>query len=139
MERGVEVKVKAEILNNPTLRQTEDGQRFVLVENMRCRVVIDGILHGVRVPQGFVTDFASIPRPFHVVFPKLGPYNRPATLHDWLYCTGQTSKGVADLAFLSAMESCGAKRWRREAMYIAVKYFGWPAWWAHREKQKRGI
>lgn len=42
------------------------------------------------VPTGFVTDFASIPWGLWNLFPPLGPWARPAIIHDFLYATGGT-------------------------------------------------
>src|SRR5690348_11529740 len=39
----------------------------------------------VKVPIGFVTDFASIPRVFWTMLPKDGLYTYPAIIHDFLY------------------------------------------------------
>jgi hypothetical protein len=38
----------------------------------------------IDVPVGFVTDFASIPRPFRPFFCTMGKTAKPALLHDWL-------------------------------------------------------
>lgn len=42
----------------------------------------------IRVPAGFVTDFASIPRAFWVVLPPTGKYGKAAVVHDYLYVMG---------------------------------------------------
>lgn len=41
----------------------------------------------IRVPKGFITDFASVPRILHSVLPKTGKYGKAAVLHDYLYRT----------------------------------------------------
>ena len=37
------------------------------------------------VPPHFVTDFASVPRPFRWLAPPDGPYAAASVIHDWLY------------------------------------------------------
>ena len=49
----------------------------------------------VNVPTGFVTDLASIPRPFWSVFPKTGRYAYAAIVHDYLYWTQTVSRDEA--------------------------------------------
>lgn len=41
----------------------------------------------ITVPAGFETDFASIPWGLWNLFPPLGPWARPAIIHDFLYAT----------------------------------------------------
>lgn len=38
----------------------------------------------ITVPEGFVTDFATVPRFLHWLFLPYGAYTRAAVLHDWL-------------------------------------------------------
>ena len=47
----------------------------------------------VTIPQGFVTDLASVPRLFWDLFPPDGPWTEAAVVHDALYFT----RGGADL------------------------------------------
>ncbi len=79
----------------------------------------------VTVPQGFVTDFASIPKEFQWLIHPFGSHAPAAVLHDFLYAIGQ--KGVrryADALFLHAMRESGVRRWRRRTMYVMVRVFG---------------
>jgi Protein of unknown function (DUF1353) len=41
----------------------------------------------ITIPQGFITDLASIPRPFWDIFPPDGPWTEAAVVHDCLYFT----------------------------------------------------
>jgi hypothetical protein len=90
-----------------------------------------GVVH---VPEGFVTDFASIPRALHRLLPKNGEYDAPALVHDWLYATAPCDRATADDVFLEAMESLNVPWWKRASMYRAVRLFGWAAWNAHRRR-----
>lgn len=93
----------------------------------------------VTVPAGFVTDFASIPRPVWPLFPPFGPWALAAILHDWLYVTrgegGRWSRADADRMFREAMEEIAKARedgqpaaWKRAIIYRAVRVGGAGGW-----------
>jgi len=80
----------------------------------------------VIVPAGYCTDFASTPRWTWRIFPPGGKYRAAAVVHDWLVDESPhtcTSKQAARI-FREAMTDLGVKRWRRAAMYRAVRMFG---------------
>lgn len=111
----------------------------------------------ITVPPGFETDFASIPWGLWNLFPPLGPWARPAIIHDFLYATGGTgwwrgpgenvrkwlrgppdrppgvfaySRKEADQIFREAMGVVepAVPAWRREVMYRAVRLGGARGW-----------
>jgi hypothetical protein len=89
------------------------------------------------VPEGFETDFASIPRLVQIVLsPTRGivsNYGRAAVIHDFLYRTGAAatppvSRKAADQVFYEAM-LCENVLWpTRFTMWLAVRLFGWTAY-----------
>lgn len=89
----------------------------------------------VRVPKGFETDFASVPRAVWWLFPPDGQYAQSAVTHDYLYQMRKdlTFKGPkrsrkeCDQIFLEAMETLGVNAFTRNSMYAAVRGFGWAA------------
>jgi len=93
----------------------------------------------ITVPAGFQTDFASIPRIFRIIIPKLGRWNKAAVVHDYLYQHPESGvkfevghiqwsrKGV-DQVFLDGMEDLGVPVWKRYVMYFGVRLGGWTAW-----------
>lgn len=85
------------------------------------------------VPKGTKTDFASVPRPFWVIFPPDGIYSQAAVLHDFLYTTQPRPKYEADFIFYQAMGVLGVDDATRGIMYKAVDVFGHFAW---NKKQK---
>ena len=98
---------------------------------------IEGEIIKITVPVDFLTDFASIPPIVRLIIPKLGRYNAPAVIHDFLYRYHQIGKGqivyavnrkMADLIFLDAMRDRGVAVWKRQAMYYAVRIAGTFAW-----------
>jgi hypothetical protein len=82
----------------------------------------------ITVPAGFVTDFASIPRPLWAIAPPAGTWGLAAVLHDWGYRTGLLSRGEADRLFLDAMADLKVRWVTRWAMYLAVRAAGWTAY-----------
>jgi hypothetical protein len=82
----------------------------------------------VSVPVGFVTDFASIPRPFWSIFRPDGLYTYPAIVHDYLYWTQITSKVVADKIFQFGMEDFGVSPANIAILHTAVNLAGNSAW-----------
>ncbi len=81
----------------------------------------------IRVPAGFVSDFASVPRIFWRVAPPWGPYSEAAVVHDWLYRTGYP-RAEADATFRRLMARAGVRFPLRWAMWVAVRAFGWMHW-----------
>lgn len=78
----------------------------------------------IRVPAGFVTDFASIPRFFWRVLPPTGQYGKAAVVHDYLYGVGLVARPVADRVLLEGMLVLGVPHWKARIIYAAVRVFG---------------
>lgn len=89
----------------------------------------------IRVPKGFITDLASVPKVFWNIIPPMGKYSKAAVLHDWLYACQVFSKIETDGIFLEAMEALGVPAIERDTLYEGVKVGGAEAWLEH---QKRG-
>jgi len=81
----------------------------------------------IRVPHGFITDFASVPRVLWSILPPTGRYTKAAVLHDYLYSNAShldLNRKQCDKMFLQAMEILGVKKWVRNTIYRAVRIFG---------------
>ena len=88
----------------------------------------------ISVPAGFVTDFASVPRPLWDVYPPTGLYGKAAVIHDYLYQHGGRfhsnwkdviyDRMACDRVFLGAMRVLGVDEWTAVILYQAVRYFG---------------
>ena len=76
------------------------------------------------VPAGFVTNFASIPRPARILITGHGKERLAATLHDYLYFM-KYDRRHADKLFLKAMTSSGVNGFLRHIMHKAVRIGGW--------------
>lgn len=86
-------------------------------------------------PEGFQTNFASIPRAFWVIFPPTDVYDLAATIHDGAYAGAlynangdrpRIVKDVADKLFREALAALGVGNPRRWIMFQAVHRFGSP-------------
>lgn len=88
----------------------------------------------VDVPEGFITDFASIPRAFWTILPPDGQYTQAAVLHDFLYSKkGKVfeiplNRKDCDEIFAESMKVLGVSSWKINVMYSAVRSFGWIPW-----------
>lgn len=92
----------------------------------------------VRVPVGFITDFASIPRPLWSAWPPTGAYGKAAVIHDALYqmpFVQQLGGGLreverreTDRIFLEGMIVIGVGWFTRRALYTGVRLGGWRPW-----------
>lgn len=127
------------VFNRPRLVLTETVRRvqwFRLEDILVWNVCVGTGGHiEIRVPAGFETDLASIPRWLWIFVPKFGPQNYPAVVHDWLYCreSGSCSRFLADALFREAMKQEGVGPFRRWVMFTFVRFMSWPFW------KKRGL
>jgi len=130
------------IFNNPTLEEYVDSEGkywFRLATPLTFTVKIgtdrpetpdvNGRIMCI-VPDGFLTDFASVPWFLAWIVPPYGRgWTKPAILHDFLYSeTGNCSRFLADSLFREAMYSEGVPFWRRALMYYAVRICGRTSW-----------
>lgn len=89
----------------------------------------DLVFGDVTVPEGFVTNYASI-SVFHNVFlfPIFALFagygNYASTLHDYLYSRQVYSRKVCDELFYVALRDEGVARWRAWLMWAGVRVGG---------------
>ncbi len=91
-----------------------------------------GLNWSVRVPAGFVTDLASIPAFARPVIGGPVRFSGPAIIHDHLCrkCNGNyDDRLLADAAFLALLRRWNVPRWRRLAMFIALRVWAWSGCW----------
>lgn len=68
-------------------------------------------IKGIVVPEGFITDGASVPRFLWWLFPPVGRYFITAAYHDRLVREGWVSRANADKRFYVAMKKLGIWKW----------------------------
>lgn len=118
-----------------------DGRRWKLHEGFTYHIDSKCSENFIRVPTGFITDFASVPRVFQSIIPAWGKYGKAAVIHDYLYqehcipvstwlyeVLPRITRKYADTIFYEAMLVSGTKHWKAKVMYWAVRLFGWFAW-----------
>jgi hypothetical protein len=105
-----------------SLLNKQGRQLWMVMADFSYQSDVAGIT--ITVPQGYVTDFASVPRiPF--VYDSLGDIaQRPAVIHDFLYSTSPVARSVADQVLLEAMELTEIPWAKRKLIYLGVRVGG---------------
>lgn len=79
----------------------------------------------IRVPKGFKTDFASVPRVVGAYLLFGGKGKRAAVVHDFLYSGGvNVTREQADAVFREALQATGYSAFTVAAMYAGVRMGG---------------
>lgn len=107
-----------------------DGPWWKLIDRIRYNsAVLD---RQIVVPNGFVTDFASVPR-YPVTYWMWGNRAcRAAVVHDYLYRKpSKQSRYEADCVFYRTMKIEGYSFSTRYPMYTGVRAFGWLNYGTH--------
>ena len=108
-----------------------DGKNWKLLRRFTYRLGSRYSRKMLNVPNGFVTDFASVPRIFFFL-PDWATYSKAPVLHDWLYKCRVTNRKRADDIFLEAMlidwRGHRSRYFVARLEYWAVRLFGWLAW-----------
>ncbi len=121
-----------------TVSPLSDGKSWWLRTPFGYDVGNEGSENTVEVPIGFVTDFASVPRPFWSILPKWGRYGSAAVVHDYLYWKQDRPRAEADAIFLEGMQILGVRVAVRFIIYCAVRWFGLLAWLTNRWDRQAG-
>jgi hypothetical protein len=82
----------------------------------------------VVVPEGFVTDYASVPRIIGAYLLYGDKGKRAGVVHDFLYSTQLADRKTCDLVFREALIASGYSAWEYEPMYAAVRLGGGSHW-----------
>ncbi|GAB3892339.1 hypothetical protein GCM10028803_05060 [Larkinella knui] len=127
MENGIYVRYLEE--------DPEKPDRWITTQPIRFDTLIGEII----VPEGFVTDFASVPTLFWGLFPPIGRHNRGSLLHDYWYDNRlgvaqwgeKEARRLADLEYWIRMDQAEPKRkLRNRLMYLACRWFA-RGWWVN--------
>lgn len=116
--------MKAEFINKLIVTPLPDGVTWELYEDFIYITNIElpwGFI--IKIPKGFITDFASIPKIFWPLLPRWHKYGPAAIVHDYLYHTKSIDRKTADLIFKEAMKVLGVRKWRYTVIYYAVRWF----------------
>lgn len=118
------------------IRANDDGRTFTLLTEFNYAIgeLSSGRL--IRVPAGFVTDFASIPQIFWNILPPWGKYGKAAVLHDYMYKKQEFTRSFCDDILDESMEALGVKWLTRHAIWLGVRVGGWVAWNQHKKENE---
>ena len=93
--------------------------------------------YDIVVPQGLVTDFASVPRFLWSILPPIGKFSKASVIHDYLYIRQVGSRKWADKVFREAMLVNKTNKTLVWLYYRGVRAFGWYAWWKWKRYWKK--
>lgn len=103
------------------VEKLHDGKNWKIVRGFTYTTNCGRDIH---IPDGFITDFASIPRGLWNIFPPTGKYGHAAVVHDFLYRNTNLPRKRCDDIFLEAMEELKVNWVARKLIYRAVRVFG---------------
>lgn len=118
-------------LSGPPRVEQVDATRWrllapVVYATTRSRASLGGQPAGYRVPTGYVTDFASVPRLLWWFTPPSGEYTLAAIVHDYLITdalpAGTVTSPEVDQEFRQAMQSLDVGFVRRWLMWAGVRW-----------------
>lgn len=81
----------------------------------------------IKVPKGFVTDYASVPKLLRIIILPYGKHSGASVVHDWLYssnCNLDINREKADKIFLEVLKEEKVNFLLRTFMYLVVRKFG---------------
>ncbi len=120
------IQATSRLFDSIVISPIEDNmRRFRLLQPIEVIVDIDGKPYVFKVPAGFQTDFASVPRWLHGLVPPMGKYALAALVHDYLYRYGEVSRREADAVFWALSEYGKYGKWRSWLLYLVVRVLGW--------------
>ena len=110
----------------PTVSPFADQTTWLLTRPFRYQILDTDLV--IDVPAGFVTDFASIPRPLWTLASPHGFYSRASIIHDFLYWDQRCTREQADRIMLIAMQESAVGVAERQAIYAGVRAGGQSSW-----------
>ena len=88
-------------------------------------VASDGFVY--KIPVGFKTDFASIPRFLWNIIAPIGKHTNASILHDYLYAYGKSKYGLSrkqcDKLFYDALIDSHCNQLTSNIMWLCVRLF----------------
>ena len=123
---------------SPLLEPFSDGEDFMLQSPMVAKLG-NGKPMIVIVPRGFVTDYASIPKPLRLLLPTTGLYGNAAVIHDYLYWRQDCTREQSDNIMAIAMKDAGVSESTLRAFHIGVRLGGQGSWDGNRRARDSGL
>ncbi len=113
-------------------REGEKAQ-FLVARSYSVKFKLDGAEHTITVPQGMLTDLASIPRCMRWYISQVGPHLEASIVHDFLYVAWQDLDGgearsedrrFADRLMRTAMLSASVNGFKAFLIYLGLRVGG---------------
>ena len=105
-----------------------DGKYWKVLEGFEYYFLKDDIKHTITIPEGYITDFASIPRFFHPYITPHDIYNKAAVVHDYLCdtngCHGRYNKEEVDNIYYDAQLVLNIYPMKAKIFYKFTDWFG---------------
>ena len=132
------MKNESNFLDELICSPLSNGKLWVLRKNFKYQTIRGEIIN---VPEGFFTDFASIPWLFRWFIPKWGKYGEASVIHDWLYWnqSDDFDRNKSDWIFKEAMGFSNVNRFKKFIIYQAVHIFGKCPWEKNTKKKINGF
>lgn len=114
------------IPNDDLVVENVGNRKWKVIAPLTYLFSVDGIDQAITVPVGYVTDFASVPRLFWVMFPPDGKYTKAAVIHDYLCDNPKKfthTRKQTDYIFLTAMLESGVSRLKSFILFSAVRFY----------------
>jgi len=124
----------SKFLTELEVRQIDDAKWLLVVPLKYQSAIYGGI---ITVPDGFVTDFASVPRVPFVFWLYGDRAHRESVVHDFLYQTNSVSRKMADDICLEAMKARNKGFFVRWGMWLGVRVGGRSAYRTGPERMER--
>ena len=106
-----------------------DYELYEVPESFEYHIGYEDSDEVVKVPKGFITDGASIPKfAWSIIGSPMGKYSAAAVVHDFLYHTKKYTRRKSDAIFLEAMKVLGVPWWKRKVMWLSVRLVAWISW-----------
>ena len=121
----------------PSIVAFSKGNYSILNQELEWKIGNSGV--PVKIPQGFVTDGASVPKvlwPFGLT--PWGLHGRTAVVHDYLYWAQVCSRTQADNLMIIAMKETGVGWFKQFILAAGVRLFGRSAWEENRRNRIAG-
>ena len=132
--------MKIQKVSNSTYLDTREMAKdlFLLLKPLYCHVLIDEEWYECIIPEGFITDYCSVPRVPLAYTLFGGKYNRTGTFHDALYSDWKEikivhaasreelpiTKELADGILYKSLVDEGAWSTTAYSMWLGVHTFG---------------
>jgi hypothetical protein len=111
------------------LELKNDGKRWRLIESFSVYTYQFGEEKvWITVEEGFMTDFASIPKIFIPFLEWRDKFNKASVVHDWLYRNQMFDRKTSDKIYLELMLALGINKYKAYVFYYTVRAFGWLYW-----------